>query len=187
MLLDADKTPRILNLWSRVPPCPQYGKALVVQGRFVTKGCLTCRCLEKTLLHAGLQIILQEQTVSSGTATLESLPPSKYQLPKHLISSLDVPWPRPLISVSPIHPSLHIKRCCCFFPIWSPLAIRKTTSVHSTNRRVCSLTKALRKTWQTLDSLVHSPELFNGLALLQACDQVINPSWHNTARGQPEK
>lgn len=91
MLLDADKTPRILNLWSRVPPCPQYGKALVVQGRFVTEGCLTCRCLEKTLLHAGLQIILQEQTVSSGTATLESLPPSKYQLPKHLISSLDVP------------------------------------------------------------------------------------------------
>lgn len=56
-------------------------------------------------------------------------------------------------------------------------------------KRGCSLTKAPRKTWQTLDSLVttHSLELFNGLAILQAHDQVINSSRHNTARGQPEK
>ena len=56
-------------------------------------------------------------------------------------------------------------------------------------KRGCSLTKASRKTWQTLDSLVttHSLELFNGLAILQAHDQVINSSWHNIARSQPAK
>lgn len=161
----------------------------MVQLQLVTES-----CLEKPSLFAGHQITLQEWNAGSGMAAWETLPRSWDMIQKPLPKTLNFSTGHSLPQTTDLclSHSLFIanKKELLLLPYVKSSSHQKNDICPQYRQKQgVSLTKASRKTWQVLDSLVttHSLELFNGLAILQARDQGINFSWHNTARGQPAK